>query len=553
MIQQTALMLIAGLVFLFSFTTGSELSPQPYTVNLALSIPLILVFTFVPGLLSYFLGRRAIKRLTDDRSRQIIQLQLSKRYAFLFGLVVITGFVFEVFYLKLPVLVDNAFSFLSFENTRTLINMVPLVIAILLTRLAIFELDRQVRNTSWNRRRFFSLNLKLMLFPLLPFIAYSLIGDLIAHSPISVRIFFISQPYLYWVIILSIIAVMYLKAPSFVRRIWQTHSLPSGEIRDRIDALAKKENIRYRDALVWNTAGGKIANAGMAGLLPGSRYIFLTDALLNDFTVDEIETVVAHEFGHIKHKHMLAYLVFSLGYLAFYVFLYVRALPIIERLGANPIYIAFFSAALTLMVFYAYFIFIFRFLSRKFEKQSDLYAVDSTGKPETFKSALLRLSAVNYMPRRAPRLTELVRTHPSVFLRLEFIDAAMQGNPRALKYRRPIFNIGLASILVLLALSLLFVVNSKALFPPGEIHYEMGREYAIDGMIDEAISEFSKSARTSPQSDGAHYALGILYAEKGVMERAISEFEKALKINPKNVKAREKLEKLQAAAGVHDE
>ena len=552
MIQQTALMLIAGLVFLFSFTAGRELSPQVHTVDLALAIPLLLVFTFIPGLLSYLFGRRAIKRITGDRARQIRQLQLSRRYALLFGVVVIAGFVFEVFYLKLPVLVDEVFAFISFENSRTLINMVPLAIAILLTRLAIFELDRQVRNTSWNRRRFLNLNLKLMLFPLLPFIVYSLIGDVIAHSPISVRIFFIDRPYIYWVIILAIIAVMYIKSPSFVRRIWQTHSLPAGEIRDRIDALAERESIKYRDTLVWNTAGGKIANAGMAGLLSGSRYIFLTDALLNEFTVDEIETVVAHEFGHIKHKHMPAYLVFSLGYLAFYVSLYVRALPIIESLSPNPIYIAFFSAILTLMVLYIYFIFIFRFLSRKFEKQADLYAIDSTGKPEVFKSALVRLAAVSYMPRRASRLIELVRTHPSVFRRLEFVDAAVQEYPDAVKYRRPVFHIGRVFALVLLVLSLLFITDRESFLPPGDVHYNKGREYALDGMIDEAILEFRESARLTPQSEQPHYALGILYSEKGVIEEAIREFEKALEINPNNVKVRKELERVRALAGVSD-
>jgi tetratricopeptide (TPR) repeat protein len=179
--------------------------------------------------------------------------------------------------------------------------------------------------------------------------------------------------------------------------------------------------------------------------------------------------------------------------------------------------------------------------------------VDSTGKPETFKSALLRLSAINYTPRRAPRLIELVRTHPSVFRRLEFIDAAVQGNPGAVKYRLPVFHIGRASVLVLLVLSLLFVVNRKALFPPADIHYEMGREYALDGKTDEAIAEFSESARISPQSEEPHFALGILYAEKGVMQKAISEFEKVLKINPRNGKAREKLKRLRAAAGVHDD
>jgi Zn-dependent protease with chaperone function len=536
-------MLVAGLIFLFFFTPGRG---EVRVANPMLTILVLAAFTFVAPLLSYFFGRRAIRQLTNDRDRQIRQLQNSRRYTLLFGILVLAGFVFEVYYLRLPVLVNRAFAFLKFENSRTLIGIIPLIIAILLTRLAIFELDRQVRNTSWTRRKFLALNLKLMIFPLSPFIIYLFIGDLVNHSPISVRMFFIAHSYLYWVIMLAIVLIMYIEAPSFLRRIWETRSLPAGEIRSRIELLAERENIKYKDVLVWSTAGGKIANAGMAGLLPGSRYIFLTDALLDNFTIDEIETIVAHEFGHIRYRHTLAYLVLSFGYLVFYVLLYIRSLPIIEKLHLGTTAIAFLSATTTLLAFYTYFIFIFRYLSRRFERQADLYAVDSTGEPQVFKSALMRLAAVNYIPRRAPRLIELVRTHPSVSRRLEFVDKVAQGNADAMKYRHPIFRVGRVIVLVLFALSLLFILNKETLFPPGDVHYEMGRQYYSEGMIDEAIMEFREAARADPQSEQPHYALGILYAEKGTVEEAIRELERTLEINPENAAAREKLKEIKS-------
>jgi Zn-dependent protease with chaperone function len=543
MLQQTALMLVAGLIFLFFFTPSHE---EAHLANPMMTVLLLAAFTFVVPLLSYVFGRRAIRRLTNDRDRQIRQLQNSRRYILLFGILALAGFVFEVYYLRLPVLVNRAFAFLKFEGIARLIGIMPLIIAILLTRLAIFELDRQVRNTSWTRRKFLALNLKLMIFPLSPFIIYLFIGDLVDHSPVSVRIFFITRPYVYWIIMLAIVVIMYTRSPSFVRRIWPTRSLPAGEIRDRIELLAERENIKYRDALVWSTAGGKIANAGMAGLLPGSRYIFLTDSLLGNFTVDEIETIVAHEFGHIKHRHTLAYLVFSLGYLVFYVLLYIRSLSMIEKLHLDTISIAFLSAATTLLAFYTYFIFIFRYLSRKFERQADIYAVDSTGKPEVFKSALTRLAAINYIPRRAPRLIELVRTHPSVSRRLEFVERVVRGDPDTVKYRRPVFRVGRVTALVLFTLSLLFIANREVLFPTDDMHYEVGRQYAIEGMVDEAIIEFKEAARADPHSEQAHYALGVLYAEKGIVEAAIKELETTLEINPKNAAAREKLKAMQS-------
>jgi len=539
MLQQTALMLVAGLVFLFFFTPDDA-----RVMNPAVAVSLLALLTFMPGLLSYLFGRRAIKRLVDDRERRIKQLQNSKRYTLFFGILALAGFVFAVYYLQLPVLVEKAFAFWGFGNSRALISIIPLIIAILLTRLAVFELDRRVRNTSWTKRKFLALNLKLMLLPLAPFIIYLLISDLVDHSPLSVRIFFIVHPYIYWIIMLAVIAIMYIQSPSFLRRIWTTHPLPDGELRHRIELMAKRENIRYRDILVWNMAGGRMVNAAMAGLLPMFRYVFLTSSLLESFTIDEIETVVAHEFGHIKYRHMLAYLAISIGYLAFYAVLYICFLPIIEKLHLGAAADAFLFASATLLIFYTYFIFIFRFLSRKFERQADLYAVDITEKPEVFKNALRKLAAINYVPRRGARLLELIKTHPSVFRRLEFVDRAMQGYADAIRYRRPIFRAGLMSVLALLALALLFIANKETLIPPGEIHYEIGRQYIIEGMMDEALIELKKAERINPKSGHIHHALGIIYAKKGVMEEAARELEKALQINPKNAAARKKLEQI---------
>lgn len=506
----------------------------------------------MPGLLSYFLGKRSIKRLASDRERRIRQLQNSKLYTLLFGVVVLAGFVFEVYYLKLPVLVNRVFAFWTFTNSRTLIGIVPLVIAILLTRLAIFELDRQVRNTTWTKRQFLNLNLKLMLLPLSPFIVYLFIGDLVDHSPVSTRIFFVAHPYLYWIIMLVIVGGMYILSPYFIRRIWATHPLPDGELRSRIELMAKRGNTRYRDILVWDTAGGRIANAGMAGLMPISRYIFLTNSLLDDFTMDEVETVVAHELGHIKHRHMVSYVALSFGYLAFYALLYIRLLPVIERLRFGSTGVAFFSAAVTLLVFYTYFVFIFRFLSRRFERQADLYAVDSTGKPEVFKSALVKLAAINYTPRRTSLLVELVRTHPSIYRRLEFVDRAVRGHPDAARYRRPIFRAGRVSILVLIALVLLLVANKGELFPASDVHYETGRLYDTVGMVDKAIAEIKKAERIDPENKQAHLALGILYAKKNLVDEAIAEIEKAEHIDPKDDKLHHILGILYAKKGLKE-
>jgi Zn-dependent protease with chaperone function len=541
MIQQTALILTAGLILLFSFTPGSDdhLS-NPLTI-----ISFIAFFTFIPGVLVYILGRIDIKRFSDNYYGRFIKLQNSRIYIFLAGIFALAGFAIEVFYLKLPLLVDKIFGFIQFANTRALAGIIPLAISVILIRIASFKLERHVRNTSWTWRKFTIVNLKFMAFPLTPFIFFLLIADFIDHSPLSIRIFFISHYYIQWFIMLTIILVMYALSPYVIRSIWPAHPIPAGDLRNRIESLAEKENIKYREALIWNTSGGNITNAAMTGLMPLFRYVFLTDSLLNNFSLDEIETVVAHEFGHIKYRHMLAYLVFSLGYLIFYMFLYIQFLPLFEKFHLGTTATSLISAVITIFIFLVYFVFIFRFLSRRFELQSDLYAVDSTGKPDAFKSALTKLSEVNYMSPRVHWIFEMFRTHPSIHRRIDFIDRSLQGDVQVKKYRHPTSHLFQVFILVSILLTLLLISNANKLNPPGEIDYEIGRQYAMEGMINEAIVKFNDAVSAAPKNDRIHFALGILYSQKGLKEEAIKELEKTLEINPENKTAREKLKLIQ--------
>jgi Zn-dependent protease with chaperone function len=539
MIPQSALILTSGLIFLFFFSPSSE---KLYVVNPFLSAFLILFLTIAPCVLLYSFGRIGIARYIRKFRRFNLLMQNPIRYGLPFGILALGGFVTQVYYLQTPIVAKKYLSFLSFENIRTLVCVIPLVISIILNRLTIFELNRLIHNDSSTRRDFIMPDLKLMFIPAIPFIASLFISDLIDNSPLRVRIFFIKQSYIYWLIILLIALI---KSSFFIRRIWKTESLPDGEIRSRIESFARKVKIKYRDILVWNISNKNIANAGVAGLLPNSRYIFITSSLLYNLNIDEIEAIVAHEFGHIKHRHILAYMVFSFGYLVFFSLLYAIFYPVIKEIQFGTIISALLGALATLAVFFIYFVFIFRYFSRRFERQADLYAVSVTGNPEAFKNALTKVASINYMPMQVPRFVEIFRTHPSVYERLRLIDRAMVGDPDALRYANSIIDVRKATAILAVIVLILGFAKRNFLFPPGEIHYEIGRQYAIEGMLDAAISEFDKAVVSDPKSADAVYALGLLYAEKGAVDRAENQFKRVLEINPKNNSAREKLEQIQ--------
>ena len=59
-----------------------------------------------------------------------------------------------------------------------------------------------------------------------------------------------------------------------------------------------------------------VANAQVVGILPGLRYVMLSDRLLETMDDRQIEAVFAHEMGHIVHHHMSWFVVFFMVLLA---------------------------------------------------------------------------------------------------------------------------------------------------------------------------------------------------------------------------------------------
>lgn len=171
------------------------------------------------------------------------------------------------------------------------------------------------------------------------------------------------------------------------------------------------------------------ANAAFTGL-GRSKRILLGDNLLNNFTPEEIETVLAHEFGHYKYKHITKNIitgtVFSFLQLflisLFYSFLsqkagsgnimYAPDLPLI--ITAGMIISALFTPA-------------GNYISRKYEYEADEYAVKATGKPDDFITALKKLTGRNLGDENPHPFVEwYFYSHPSTLKRGEAVKKLLQ-------------------------------------------------------------------------------------------------------------------------------
>ena len=170
------------------------------------------------------------------------------------------------------------------------------------------------------------------------------------------------------------------------------------ELAERLLALAKRANTKVRGVFKFDMSKRtKSANAALTGI-GNTRRIVLGDTLINEFSTDEIETVLAHELGHHVHRDIPFLITFGTLSTALSLFLASLALNwAINYFGfTGPADIAAFPALM--LIFSAYGLItmpIDNAVSRWRERMADDYALQSTGKSEAFASAFTRLANQN--------------------------------------------------------------------------------------------------------------------------------------------------------------
>jgi Zn-dependent protease with chaperone function len=447
---QISIILIAGILFLFSF--------EPPQTSMNISDMQVVLWTIVltgyPILIAYLVTSYVARTFPAHKAENLPRLYRLRRYIIVFECLSLAGYLCNLYLLKLPVLIDKYFGFFRMENLRQMLALLPLLISLICIRLAFYQMNRLQQG---HYREVLSLQFKFLLFPLLPMFVYLLTMDALYWLPYSAKVFIVEHPYILIGLILPVIVSAYIFAPLLMQFLWKTEPLAAGSgLKQKLERLTKQSGAKHQDIVVWQTGSLLIANAAVAGTFPWNRRIFLTDALLKYFTDEEIETVVAHELGHIRYKHIQTYMLFSLFYLLSYPFFYVLIEePLVTHFGESQI----LSTLCSLTFLIIYFVFIFRYLSRRCEHQADLYAVRLTEKPESFKTALMKLAVLNSVPKSIRRFFESFNTHPSIDRRIEFVNRWIERKPAIQRYKNYLLEvkilIALLPIFCLLAVLLL--------------------------------------------------------------------------------------------------
>ena len=222
------------------------------------------------------------------------------------------------------------------------------------------------------------------------------------------------------VLLLSFVAPVVLE-PIFNR----FRPLEDSSLRNAVLKLGVDASVPVREVLVAD-AGKRTTklNAYVSGL-GATRRVVLFDTLLEQASEPEILTVVAHELGHRRYRHVaLATAIAMAGAAAFVLLLWAllssdAVLDAIEATGPGDARVAAFvllvgsllgllSAPLQTA------------LSRRWEFACDRFALEQTGDLPSFESAFGRLSEANLPDPAPPRLAYLwLFSHPTVPERLE--------------------------------------------------------------------------------------------------------------------------------------
>ena len=167
------------------------------------------------------------------------------------------------------------------------------------------------------------------------------------------------------------------------------------------------------------------ATAMLAGL-GNTKRVLLGDTLLEHFSADEIETVLAHELGHHYHNHIWKHII--AGALATFGGFFVAAVVLRALVGAFENSLAFGGADdVATFPILAFALFVMALIampatnafSRALERQADRFALQLTRKPDAFISAMRRLAVRNLADTEPSRVVEaLLHGHPSIARRI---------------------------------------------------------------------------------------------------------------------------------------
>jgi STE24 endopeptidase len=227
-----------------------------------------------------------------------------------------------------------------------------------------------------------------------------------------------------WAVFLGLFVLMAQLAPVVLFPIfYKFEPLQNEELKARLVRLGERAGTRVRGVYKWNLSEkSKKANAALTGL-GNTRRIILADTLLDSYSADEIEAVLAHELGHHVHKHILKSIAVQAGvtFVGFWAANWalhyaIERWHLFDTMSdfANLPLLILLSTVLSFLLMPA-----LNAFSRYNERQADRYAFRSIASVAPFISSMNKLAEQNLAEKTPSAWVEwLFHSHPAISRRV---------------------------------------------------------------------------------------------------------------------------------------
>lgn len=204
--------------------------------------------------------------------------------------------------------------------------------------------------------------------------------------------------------------------------------LENSDLKKEIEDYAKSQNFKMKGIFTMDgSRRTSKSNAFFTGLGSFKR-IVLFDTMVLKHTVEEIVSILAHEMGHYKKKHVFIFLLISVlqtGLMLFIMKFFINNVPLSKAFGMENTSV--YSSLVFFGFLYSPISFILNifsnYVSRTFEFQADLYSINTFKKPQVLIKALKKLSADNLTNLTPHPLKVFVEySHPPVLERIKMIE-----------------------------------------------------------------------------------------------------------------------------------
>lgn len=198
-----------------------------------------------------------------------------------------------------------------------------------------------------------------------------------------------------WIAVVSFQFILMWAYPRFIAPLFNKFTpLQDQELAHKIEALLHRTQIAFKDIFVMNASlRSSHGNAYFTGFGKNRRIVFF-DTLLKSLNHGQVEAVLAHELGHLKHKHILKSMIWAtigaLGFFLFFYYLYSETqFTVGHNINQQTPAVFLILATMVVPIYTYFFTPIFTWLSRKKEFEADHFAVTYTNGDDLIEALLV--------------------------------------------------------------------------------------------------------------------------------------------------------------------